>query len=320
MAWKVLVTPRTFGKVDPEPVRLLEEAGCDLVRNPLDRPLTEEELLNLVTDVDGIIVGLDPVTANVIEQASKLKVISKYGVGINNIDLETAAKRGITVTYTPGANSAAVAELALGLMLNVARQIATSDRKLRSGEWGRYSGVELGGKTVGIVGTGRIGRELAARVKGFMRIICFDLYPDQAWARETGAEYLSLPEVLAQADFISLHLPLTPETHHLIGQKELALMKPDAIIINTARGGVIDEEALYQALVNKTIAGAGLDVFETEPLPEDSPLRRLDNVVLTSHIGAHTREAQNKMGCIAAQNLIRVLQGEEPLFVAGPTV
>lgn len=316
MSWKVLVTPRTFGKADPEPVRLLEEAGCEVIRNPLDRPLTEDELASLIADVDGAIVGLDPVTTNVIQQAQKLKVISKYGVGINNIDLKTAKKKGITVTYTPGANSAAVAELALGLMLNVARQISTSDRKLRNGEWGRYSGIELGGKTIGIIGTGRIGRELVDRVKGFMKIICFDLYPDQAWAKEIGAQYLSLEEVLAQADFISLHLPLTAETHHLIGKNEFALMKPDAIIINTARGGVIDEEALYHALANKTVAGAGLDVFEIEPLPDDSPLRKLDNAVLTSHIGAHTKEAQNKMGCTAAQNLIRVLKGEEPLFVA----
>lgn len=186
MTTKVLVTPRTFGKIDPEPITMLKNEGYELVFNPFERLLTEAEMISMLENVDAIIVGLDPLNQKVLENAKKLRVISKYGVGINNINLPMASRLGIKVTNTPGTNSGAVAELALGLMLNVARQISTSDRNIRGGIWGRYTGLELRGKTLGIAGTGQIGKELAARVKGFkMRIICYDLYRDEEWAKKS---------------------------------------------------------------------------------------------------------------------------------------
>lgn len=317
MNFKVLVTPRTFGKGNRLPITMLEEAGCELTFNPHDRPFTAAELIPLLRETDGIIVGLDPLDAAVLRHAGRLKVISKYGVGLNNIDLELAAEKGILVTYTPGTNSSAVAELALGLILDVARNIAAADREIRRGGWGKYSGLELRGKTLGILGTGQIGKELAARVRGFaMPLLCYDINRDEAWAEQTGAKYLPLKEVLTAADIVSIHLPLNEATRHLIGAPELALLKPAAILINTARGGIVDEKALYEALANQRLHGAGIDVFEEEP-PRHSPLTELRNVVLTSHSGSHTAEAVLAMGKMAAQNLIQGLQGKAPLHTVG---
>lgn len=304
---RVAITPRTFGR-DDEPVRLLRAAGFELVFNPYDRPLNEAEMAELLEEADAAIVGLDPVTERVLERASRLKVVSKYGVGLDNIDLEAARRRGVAVTNTPGTNSGAVAELAIGLMLDVARKISLSDREIRSGIWRRHPGFELAGKRLGLVGTGTIGREVAARIKGFgMEIVCYDKCPDPRWADRAGASYLSLEELFATSDVVSLHLPLTEETHHLVSDRLISLMKPTAILINTARGGIVDEEALLRALRERRIAGAGLDVFEAEP-PGASPLCSLENVVLTAHIGAHTREAILAMGMAAARNVIERLQ------------
>ena len=307
MKKRVAITPRTFGR-DDEPVRLLRAAGFELVFNPYDRPLNEAEMAELLEEADAAIVGLDPVTERVLERASRLKVVSKYGVGLDNIDLEAARRRGVAVTNTPGTNSGAVAELAIGLMLDVARKISLSDREIRSGIWRRHPGFELAGKRLGLVGTGTIGREVAARIKGFgMEIVCYDKCPDPRWADRAGASHLSLEELFATSDVVSLHLPLTEETHHLVSDRLISLMKPTAILINTARGGIVDEEALLRALRERRIAGAGLDVFEAEP-PGASPLCSLENVVLTAHIGAHTREAILAMGMAAARNVIERLQ------------
>ena len=320
MHYKVVITPRTFGKLDSTPLDMLKAAGCELIPNPFDRILNEEELIKLIPEADGFIVGLDPVSERVLKQGGKLKVISKYGVGTDNIDLAAATRLGIVVVNAPGTNSSAVAELAFGLMLNVARHISDSDRKIREGIWKSYRGFELAGKTLGIIGTGRAGKELAFKVSGFnMRIICHDIKKDEAWARQVGATYLPMKEVLKKADVVSLHVPLLDNTYHIISTRELSIMKENAILINTARGALVDEAALYQALKNHQLAGAGLDVWETEP-PVDCPLTELDCVVLTSHIGAHTIEAVNAMGRLASQNLIQALSGETPDFWVNPAV
>ena len=318
MHHKVVITPRTFGKLDSTPLDMLKEAGCELIPNPFDRILREEELIKLIPEAHGLIVGLDPVSERVLKQGGKLKVISKYGVGTDNIDLAAATRMGIVVVNAPGTNSSAVAELAFGLMLNVARHISDSDRKIRAGKWKSYRGFELAEKTLGIIGTGRAGKELAFKVSGFnMRIICYDIIQDEAWARQVDATYLPMKEVLKKADVVSLHVPLLDNTYHIISTQELSIMKENAILINTARGALIDEAALYQALKNHQLAGAGLDVWETEP-PVDCPLKELDCVVLTSHIGAHTREAVNAMGRLASQNLIQALSGKTPDFLVNP--
>lgn len=320
MTWKILVTPRTFGETDSALFKMLEEENCEVIINPFRRVLTEEELASLIKDADGVIAGIDPFNEEVLRHVERLKVISRYGVGYNNVDLDLATKKGIVVTNTPGTNSSAVAELALGLMLDVARHISTSDRQIRQGHWGKFTGFELQGKTLGIIGTGQIGKRLVSLVKGFnMKLLCFDIFPDEEWARENDVQYLPLEELLANADIISLHLPLSGKTYHFISRRELSLVKKTAILVNTSRGGVLDETALYEALVEKRLAGAGLDVFEEEP-SLNSPFINLENVVLSSHIGAHTVEALQAMGRLAAQNLIQVLKGEIPQFVVNPEV
>ena len=315
MSRKVLITPRTFGKTDPQPIALLHEAGCELVFNPFDRPLVQDEIIPLIKEVDGIIVGLDQIDKEVIGHSRRLRAISKYGTGINNIDLRSATERGILVTNTPGVNSSAVAELTIGLMLDVARHISESDRKIRGGEWGRFLGFEVKGKVLGIIGTGQIGKRLASKIRGFeISIIANDIEPDYAWAEDMGVSYVTFSELVREADIISLHLPLNEDTYHLIGEDELSQFKPTAILINTSRGEMVDEKALYAALKERRLLGAGLDVYEKEPL-KDSPLTTLDNVVLTSHIGAHTEEAVMNMGRTAVLNLLKALDGEIPEYL-----
>lgn len=320
MRFNVLITPRTFGKSDSAPIDMLKKAGCDLIQNPSDHILDEDELIRLIPEAHGLIVGLDSVSERVLSYGGRLRVISKYGVGTDNIDLAAATRMGIMVVNSPGTNSTAVAELSLGLMLNLARHVSFSDRKIREGTWQSYKGFELTGKTLGIIGTGRTGKELALKAGGFnMKMVCYDIKKDETWARQVGAEYMPMKKVLKEADILSLHIPLSDATHHIISDQELQLMKENAILINTARGELIEETALYRALKNRQLAGAGLDVWETTP-PVDSPLRELDNVVLTSHIGAHTIEATKAMGRLASQNLIRALSGEIPSYLVNPEV
>ncbi|HNV35059.1 MAG TPA: phosphoglycerate dehydrogenase [Bacillota bacterium] len=309
MTMRILVTPRTFGKSDPVPLAMLEEAGCEVIRNPHGRVMTEDEMVMMVRGVDGIIVGLDPVTRRVIDCGGSLRAVSKYGVGVNNIDIDYANSKGIKITNTPGANSAAVAEHALGLLLSACRHISASDREIRQGKWTQHPGFQLEGKTMGIVGTGQIGRQVAERAKGLrMSVLCYDIYPDGFWAEKADVAYCSFNELLEKSDFISLHVPLVDVTYHMISANQLARMKKNAILVNTARGGIIDEDALYGALTNNVIAGAALDVFENEPVT-NSPLKNLDNVVMTSHIGAHTLEAVQNMGRMAVKNLLESLAG-----------
>lgn len=320
MKWRVLATPRTFGAADERAAQILQEAGCQLIRNPYGRLLTEDEMITLIPEMDGIIIGLDPLNERVLEKGVRLKVISKYGVGLDNIDVAAATARRIPVAFTPGTNSAAVAELAFGLMLDAARHISASDRQIRQGLWGRFSGTQLWGKTLGLVGTGQIGQQLALRARGFeMPLLCHDARPDYDWAQRMGASYVDLPDLLRRSDFVSLHIPLSEATCHLIGGAELGMMKPGAIIINTSRGGIIDEEALHEALSQKRLGAAGLDVVECDP-PQDTPLARLDNVVLTSHIGAHTVEASSAMSNLAAENVVAALQGGRPKHIANKEI
>jgi len=309
MAMRVLVTPRSFAKTDPTPQKMLEAEGLEVVRHSGEKPLDEAELEQLLVAVHGVIVGVDPLTARVIQSAQSLKAISKYGVGVDNIDLPAATERGIPVTITPGANAASVADLTLGLMLAVARRIPFADRSVRDGAWPRVVGREIGGKTLGLVGMGMIGRLVAKRAAGFaMKILAFDQQRDAAFAAEHGIEYTDLDDLLCRSDFVSVHLPLTASTRGLIGERALSRMKRAAYLVNTARGGIVDERALVQALKNGAIAGAALDVYSAEP-PTDDELRRLPSVVLTPHMGAHTEEAVNNMGRDAAQNLLDALRG-----------
>lgn len=308
---KILITPTSLTPDRPSAaLDLLRARGCELVFNDLGRPLQPQEIIARLDGVDGYLAGLDYITAEVIEAAPpSLKVISRYGAGYDRVDLEAANKKGIAVTNTPGANAQAVAELAFGLMLAVARKIPALDRAVRDGKWIRSNGVELYGKTLGIVGFGAIGKLVARQAKGFsMHVLVYDPYVDDQVLAEYGLRRAAWEELLAQSDFISLHLPLNEQTKHLINADAISRMKTTAILINTSRGGLIDEQAAYEALAAGRLGGLGLDAFEAEP-PGDSPLFKLDQVVVTPHTGAHTEEAIANTAMMAVRNLLDVLEG-----------
>jgi D-3-phosphoglycerate dehydrogenase len=314
---KILVTPTSFTRErSPAAWDKLSAFAAEIVCNPLGKPLAENEALPLLEGTDGWIAGLDNITSFVIENApTSLKVISRYGVGYERVDLSAAAARGITVTNTPGVNSEAVADLALGLMLSVARRIPVLDRQVKAGGWPRTVGVELYGKTLGILGLGAIGKGVARRALGFsMRVLAYDPWMDKAYAERNGIVPMELDDLLACSDVISLHLPWTPQTANLLDAERISRLKPGVILINTARGGLMDEEALSAALEMGLIGGLGLDAFAMEP-PGNSPLFRFDNVVATPHAGAHTAEAAANMAMLSVDNLIAVLTGKDCPFI-----
>ncbi|MFW6139191.1 MAG: phosphoglycerate dehydrogenase, partial [Spirochaetota bacterium] len=257
--------------------------------------------------VEGIIIGSDNFTKEMFHNAKKLRAIIKYGVGTDNINKEAAEKFNVKILNLPSINSDAVAEMALGLMLSVARKITESDRLLRKGTWSRPLGCKVQGKALGIIGTGAIGLCLARMVEGLnMKLLGFDIKKDQSFIKHNG-KYVPLEELLNRSDFISIHVPLNENTYHLIGEKQLSIMKPTAILINTSRGGAVDERALFKALHNHTIAGAGVDVFETQPAVQN-PLLGLENTVCTSHIAAYDSETLRKMDAECLEKLHQALE------------
>lgn len=290
----------------------LRSAGFEIVYEEYP---SENRLIELIKDVEAVIVRSKPrVTRRVIEAAEKLKVIARAGVGLDNIDLDAAGEKGIKVFNAPAAPTQSVAELVIGLMLAVLRKIAFADRKMREGVWAKKQclGHELRGKILGVIGMGRIGTAVARIAHyGFgMKIIYYDVRrcPKEI-EKELGTECVDLDTLMKTADIVTIHVPLLPTTKHLINEEKLRLMKKSAILINTARGGVVDTNALIKALKEGWIAGAGLDVFEEEPLPPDHPLTKLDNVVLTPHIGANTVEAQERAGMEVVEKIIEFFKG-----------
>lgn len=310
MSKKVLITPDAYAKVALE---LLENEGYEVEFTLPGPQMTEEELIKKIPGVDGYIAGVNPVTRRVMEHADRLKIIARWGVGYDAVDYEAAREKGIHVTTTPGGNHQSVADLAFALILGVARQLPYYDQVVKRGEWLRDRvGVEIWSKTIGIFGTGRIGQEVAKRAKGFdMTIIAYDPYKNEQWAEQAGVTYVSQDELLAQSDFVSLHLPATKETDGMVNDDFLSKMKPSAYLINTARGHLVNEQALYKAIKNGVIAGAGLDVFRSEPVEKDNPLLTL-NGVYAPHIAAYTVEAFHGMSVLSAEEVIRVLKGEQP--------
>ncbi|AEX86418.1 glyoxylate reductase [Marinitoga sp. 1135] len=298
----------------------LKDAGFDVWVNREERTLTHEEIINLAKESDALITLLsDNINKEVLEAGKgKLKVVSNYAVGYNNIDVESAKEFSIYVTNTPGVLSDATADLAWALLFAVARKIVESDKFVREGKFigwrpQLFLGYDIKGKTLGIIGMGRIGKEMAKRALGFdMKVLYYKRNRlSEAEEKELNVEYAPLEELIKKSDYISLHTPLTPETHHLLDEKEFSMMKPNVIIINTARGPVINEKVLIKYLKEGKIAGAGLDVYEEEPkIPEE--LLKLDNVVLTPHTGSATFETRDKMAEMVADNVIAALKGEVP--------
>jgi D-3-phosphoglycerate dehydrogenase len=317
---RVLITS-IFLKAGDDVDRYLTSQGMEPVYRPWHGGRTEEELIDLLRGIDGAIVSTDPFTARVIQAADRLRVISRTGVGYDAVDVPAATKRGVIVTTTPGVNRHAVADWALALILCCARKVPENLAEVRRGAWTRHEGMDLAGKTLGVVGLGTIGKEVAKRAKAFgMRLLAFDLVQDLPFAAGQGIAYVPLEDLLRQSDFVSIHCFLNAATRHLINAERLLLMKPTAFLINTARGGIVDTEALYRALHAKRIAGAGLDVFEGEPLRADSPLRALENVYLSPHTAGSTADARRLSGATAAENLIRALRGERPDGIVNPEV
>lgn len=261
--------------------------------------IDKAELLRIIGDYDALVVrSRTKVTADVLQRASRLRAIGRAGIGVDNIDVGRATRLGILVLNAPAGNAISAAELTFALLLSLARRIPQADASVRAGRWERASkGVECHGKTLGLVGCGRIGAEVAKRARAFgMRVLAYDPYLSPERARAIGVELVTLPDLLEESDFLSIHAPLTDETRGLIGREELARMKPSAFLLNMARGGIVDEAALAEALAAKTLAGAALDVFETEPPPKEHPLLGSDAVILTPHLGAATTEAQRSVG------------------------
>lgn len=304
---KILISSASFGKIDLKPVEILEREGYTVVPNKNGRKFTSSEFNELIKDATGLIAGTEKITAELLEKAPVLRVISRYGVGMDNIDLEAAKKLGIIVRSTPEAPSQAVAELAFSLMLNISRRVSEADRNLRNNNWTQLMGRLITGKNLGILGLGRIGKKLAAMVQPFsMKIFAYEPYPDNDFVVKNRISLLPLNEILSQCDIISLHLPLSDDTFHMIGKKELSLMKKDAVIINTSRGGLIDESALIEALKNRAIGGAAIDTFEKEPYIGE--LTNFENVILTCHMGSSAIETRRQMELETVNNLINALK------------
>ena len=304
---KILVTPRSFGKHSDAPFKLLESKGVSIVRNDTGGIMDEAAMKAAIAGADGVIIGVDPLTATVMAEAPGLRAVAKYGVGTDNIDLGYCAEKGTKVSITAGANSDAVADYTFALMLALARKVIMIDSRCRERDWSKITTSDVAGKTLGLIGLGDIGKKVVSRAKGFgMRVLAYRRSWDEEYARSAGVEYATVDEICESCDFISLHTPLTEGTRNIIGRRELELMKPGAFIVNTARGGLIDEEALLTALAEKRIAGAGLDVFSEEP-PKDDRWYALENVILGSHCAASTIGAAENMSMASTQNLLRDL-------------
>jgi len=317
--FRVYVTAKSFGKVVPDGLKILEKVA-EIKRNPYNRLMTEEELTQSLKDIDAVVLGIDKCSRKVIASLERVKVIGRHGVGLDNVDLEAATEKGIIVTYTPHVNADSVADHTWTLILALARKIIPADASTKAGRWEgpKFIGIELSSKTLGILGLGAIGQRVAKRAKGFdMNILYYDRCRNEALEREIGVTYVDLERLLRESDIITIHAALTSETRRMIGTRELKMMKKTALLINTARGEIIDEKILVQALREGWIAGAALDVFEREP-PEQ--FLNVGNVILTPHISSYTVEALRRMDTMVAEDIVKVLTGEKPGHVANPKV
>ncbi len=314
--------------------RIIPEAGLRLVREACEVRLWEEELppspeelADLLHGVDGALTLLtDTIDGDVLDREPQLKVISNFAVGYDNVDVEAATARGVAVCNTPGVLNAATGEFAFTLLMAAARRVVEAADYVRAGRWQTWGpklllGQDVVGATLGIVGFGRIGREVAKMARGFeMRLLAYDPHEDPEAAKEYGATYVPLDDLLREADFVTLHVALTPETEQLIGAREFGLMKRTAVLINAARGPVIDTDALVTALRDGEIFAAGLDVTDPEPLPADHPLLTLPNALVVPHIASGTVSSRDHMAELAARNLLAVLHGKRPEVIVNPEV
>jgi len=313
--FKVIVTDDRYGSYEEEKT-VLKEIGASVEVHNLGN---EGQTIEVLRDADGILVNLHPLPATVIQELQKCRVISRYGVGYDNVSVETATAKGIWVARVPDYCLEDVSDQALALLLGCVRKVAFKDRRIREGAWNLHReqpSYRITGKTLGLIGYGAIARTLHRKISGFGlgRVLVFDPYLDPKKIEENGAESATLRSLLKNSDYISVHAPLNDGTRGLIGSRELSLMKKTAILVNTSRGPLLEEKAVAEALANGKIAAAGLDVFEAEPLPAESPLRQLDNVILSDHAGWYSEESVTELKTKAAQNVLAVLNGGKPIY------
>ncbi len=307
---KVLISTVPFADKDATPIRLLRDAGVEYLINPIGRKLREAELSEMISDHDVLIAGTEAITERVMAGASRLKLISRVGIGLDSVDLLAARRRGIRVTYTPDAPARAVADLTLGLMISLLRQVHVSNAQLHAGGWQRFFGRRLGEVTVGLIGMGRIGTGVLGRLQGFgcARILANDIRPNRNLETAFRFDWADKETILREADVVSVHVPLNRATRNLIGRAELMLMKPGAMLINTARGGIVNEADLHAVLVAGHLGGAAIDVFEQEPY--DGPLQGIERCLLTAHIGSMSVDCRTRMELEATEDAVRFLSGK----------
>ncbi len=309
----ILVTTPTFSKFSPEPANRLLAAGNSITRiDPAKGPITENVIIKAIDPeaTEVIICGLEPITARVMDAAPKLKMIVKHGIGVDNVQLPEAKARGIGVYNAPGSNSDAVADMAMALLFAIARDVVVANKTVEDGDWPKKFTAPVWGKTLGIIGFGNIGRGMALRGLGMhMRVLAYDPYFNEEFANAHGIEKTDVQTILKESDFVSIHMPLTEETRNSIGLKELSSMKATAFLINTARGGIINEDDLYTALKERRIAGAAFDAFASEP-PTCKELIGLPNMISTPHMGGYTQEAVNNASIMVAETVVDLLQGK----------
>jgi D-3-phosphoglycerate dehydrogenase len=306
---KALITTVPFGDKNRLPLELLESANIEYLINPHNKKLTEDQLAELVGDFDVIIAGTEPITDKVMARASNLKLISRVGIGLDSVDLMAAKRRGIKVSYTPDAPAPAVAELTLGMMLTLLRSVHVSNSRMHKGEWQRIFGRRLAEITVGIIGVGRIGTRVLRRMRGFgtPQILANDIMPNYELNREFKLEWVTKEQIFKEADIISLHLPLTHLTKNMVRREQLLGMKQDAIIINTSRGGIINEGDLYEVMMAGHLSGAAVDVFEHEPYA--GQLAEIERCLLTAHMGSMSVDCRTRMEIEATEEAVRFLTG-----------
>jgi len=307
---KALITTVPFGDKNHLPIELLEAAGIEYLINPVGRKLKEDELAEMVSDFDVLIAGTEPITEKVLNSASRLKLISRVGIGLDSVDLLAARRRGVLVSYTPDAPAPAVAELTFGLMLSLLRSVHIANAQIHRGEWHRNFGRRIEEVSIGVIGIGRIGRQLLDLLVGFspQRVLVNDLMPDFHSAHKLNLEWTDKETIYKEADIITLHVPLTNSTRNMIRYEQLRTMKPDVLLINTSRGGIINEHDLARILEEGYLGGAAIDVFEKEPY--SGQLSKIEKCLLTSHMGSMSIDCRTRMEIEATEEAIRYLTGQ----------
>jgi len=312
---KVMITSRSFGSVSREPIEVLEKAGLEITH--LGDAFNQEVFEEKIKDYDALIIGAHPFPRAVMQKCTHLKIIAKHGAGLDNIDLNAARDLGITVTNVPAMNANAVADLAFGHMLNLARGISICNNLVKEGHWKTFIGVDVYGKTLGLLGFGAIAKNVARRARGFsMKVLTYDPFVQEVPEEFKGfVELVDLETILEGSDFLSIHVPLTKETRNLLNYEHLSTMKTEAFLINTGRGGIVEEGDLFRILQEGKLQGAALDVLDIEPVKKDHPLMSLENVIITPHIGMYSKEAINAVSVACAENVANQSQHKDLKFV-----